>query len=433
MAKINIVMPQMGESITTGTITKWHKKVGDTIKLDEILFEISTDKVESEIPSPFAGRIDAILFPEGTTVDVSKTIAILEDDLSAPAAAASSAPASAPKAEAKTASVQTSATVAVATHDAHSGDRRFYTPLVKKLAEEAGVSLNELNAIKGSGAGGRVNREDFEKYVATRGSKPVMPSAPVAGATTTTVSVSTSVQIVDGYKGKTEIIPMDNMRKAIAKNMVASKQISPHVNSVDEIDMTSLVKFREGFKAEFQKQEGFNLTYTPFILYALIQALREHPRVNASIDGDNIVLKKDINIGCAVAVPGNGLVVPIIHSADNLNMLGLCRMLDLLAKKARAKKLTMDELSGGTFTFTNVGSFGTLLATPVILQPQLGIFAAGVIKKRVMVMDNDTIGIRSMMYGTHTYDHRLIDGELGGLFLNSVKKHLESMDAASLF
>jgi pyruvate dehydrogenase E2 component (dihydrolipoamide acetyltransferase) len=432
MAKINIVMPQMGESITTGTITKWHKKAGDTIKLDEILFEISTDKVESEIPSPFAGRIDAILFPEGATVDVGKAIAILEDDLSAPAA---SAPVAAPvKVENKTqipASASTSAPAV--THEEHSGERRFYTPLVKKLAQEAGVSITELNAIKGSGAGGRVNREDFEKYLSTRGSKPAMPAAPVAAANTTTVSVSTSVQIVDGYKGKTEIIPMDNMRKAIAKNMVASKQISPHVNSVDEIDMTNLVKFREGFKAEFQKQEGFNLTYTPFILYALIQALREYPRVNASLDGDNIILKKDINIGCAVAVPGNGLVVPIIHSADNLNMLGLCRMLDLLAKKARAKKLTMDELSGGTFTFTNVGSFGTLLATPVILQPQLGIFAAGVIKKRVMVMDNDTIGIRSMMYGTHTYDHRLIDGELGGLFLNSVKKHLESMDAASLF
>ncbi len=223
------------------------------------------------------------------------------------------------------------------------------------------------------------------------------------------------------------------MRKMIAKNMRESKQISPHVNSVSEVDLSHLVKFREGFKASFQKQEGFKLTYTPFILYALIQSLRDFPLVNASVDGDNIIKKKDINLGCAVAVPGNGLVVPVIRGADTLNMLGICRKLDDLANRARAKKLNVDELQGGTFTFTNVGSFGTLLATPVILQPQVGIYAAGVIQKRPVVTADDAIGIRHMMYGTHTYDHRLVDGELGGKFLEGVHQHLREMKPETLF
>ena len=223
------------------------------------------------------------------------------------------------------------------------------------------------------------------------------------------------------------------MCKAIAKNMVMSKQTSPHVNSVDEIDMSKLVKFREKFKDEFKKREGFNLTYTHFILYALVQALKENPLVNSSVDGDNIVVKKDINLGCAVAVPGNGLVVPVIKNAGDLNMTGIARQLDILAAKARSKKLTMDDLSGGTYTFTNNGSFGVLFATPVILQPQVGIFATGVIKKRVMVMEDDVMAIRSMMYGTHTYDHRIIDGELGSKFLASVKWHLENMNPEALF
>jgi len=226
---------------------------------------------------------------------------------------------------------------------------------------------------------------------------------------------------------------MDNMRKAIAKNMVASKQISPHVNSIEEVDLTHLVTFREGFKNEFQKQEGFKLTYTPFIMYAIVQALKEHPLVNSSIEGDNIIMKKDINLGMAVAVPGNGLIVPVVKNADALNMTGLCRAVNDLALKARAKKLTMDDLSGGTFTFSNVGSFGTLVATPIILQPQVGIYASGVIQKRVVVLPGDVMAIRSMMYGTHSYDHRLVDGELGGKFLASIHNNLRNMDPKSLF
>jgi pyruvate dehydrogenase E2 component (dihydrolipoamide acetyltransferase) len=441
MAKQEIVMPQMGESITNGTITKWHKQPGDTIQLDEILLEISTDKVESEIPSPFEGRIEEILFPEGETVDVGIKIAVLEDDLSVPfEGGSSSAPAAAPAAKQEVAEQGGGGTaVALAEAPATTQDttegRRFYTPLVKALAKENGVNLSELANIAGTGAGGRVNKEDFMNFLQNRGSAPAaapaasVPAAKAPAGPTRGAGVAQTLATGE----RVEIIPMDNMRKAIAKNMVESKLTSPHVNSLDEIDMTALVKFREGFKHEFKKQEGFSLTYTHFILYALVQALREHPMVNASIDGTDIIVKKDINLGCAVAVPGNGLVVPVIKSADSLNITGIARKVNELATKARNKKLTLDELQGGTFTFTNVGSFGTLMATPVILQPQLGIFASGVIKKRPVVTADDAIAIRSMMYSTHTYDHRLIDGELGGKFLATVKHNLENMDPTSLF
>ncbi len=427
MAKIEVVMPQMGESITTGTITKWHKNVGDIIELDEILLEISTDKVESEIPSPIKGKVVELLYPEGSTIDVGRPIAMIEDDLNA--AVTASAPKAAPAAAAKTESAPEaakSAPVAAPVVEEEEGFR-FYTPLVKAMAKEAGISLSELSSIKGSGAAGRVNKADLEAYIAS-GKK---GSAPAAASKVASAPAAYSGPVTQP-SGRVEIIPMDNMRKAIAKNMVLSKQTSPHVNSIDEIDMTNLVKAREKIKNEFKKREGINLTYTHFTLYAIVQALKEFPLVNASIEGDNIVVKKDINLGCAVAVPGNGLVVPVIKNAGDLNLTGIAKQLDMLAAKARNKKLTMDDLSGGTYTFTNNGSFGTLIATPVILQPQLGIFCTGVIKKRVMVMEDDSIAVRQMMYGTHTYDHRLIDGELGSKFLASVKNHLETMKIEDL-
>ncbi len=419
MAKHELVMPQMGESITTGTITKWNKQAGDEVEIDEIILEISTDKVESEIPSPFSGRVEKLLFEEGETIDVGKVIAIIEDDPNA--ALDSSTPA---KSEVKEEVVETKTeTVTKTTTSASSKPNRFYTPLVRKMAKENGINLADLDHLDGTGAGGRFNKADFEKYLSS-GSKSSSPSRLSAPAP----SIPAFAPGED-----VQIIPMDNMRKMIAKNMVASKQISPHVNSVDEVDMTHLVKFRESFKHEFQKQEGFKLTYTPFIMMAIIQALKEHPYVNASLDGDNIVLKKNINLGCAVAVPGNGLVVPVIKGAEGLNMTGLCRSLQDLATRARAKKLKVDELQGGTFTFSNVGSFGTVLATPIILQPQVGIMAAGVIKKRVMVMPDDAIAVRSMMFLTHSYDHRLIDGELGGKFLASVRNNLHQMRPDEMF
>jgi 2-oxoglutarate dehydrogenase E2 component (dihydrolipoamide succinyltransferase) len=437
MARIEVVMPQMGESITTGTITKWHKQPGEVIELDAILLEISTDKVESEIPSPVEGKIVQLLFPEGATVDVGRPIAIIEDDMNAkvdaaPSAQAAAAPAKATAPAPEAGPAQTIGAPEAMSHDSEEGFR-FYTPLVKAMAKEAGISLSELKNIKGSGAGNRVNKADLEAYIANRGKDVASGAAPVA-ATKSAPAPTAAPQGVPQTRGsdRVEIVAMDNMRKAIAKNMVLSKQTSPHVNSIDEIDMTNLVKSREKIKNEFKKREGINLTYSHFILYAIVQALKEHPLVNSSIEGDNIVIKKDIHLGCAVAVPGNGLVVPVIKNAGDLNLTGIARQLDVLANKAKAKKLTMDDLSGGTYTFTNNGSFGTLIATPVILQPQVGIFCTGVIKKRVMVTEDDAIAIRSMMYGTHTYDHRLIDGELGSKFLASVKHHLETMNPENL-
>lgn len=434
MAKIEVVMPQMGESITTGTITKWHKAPGEVIELDAILLEISTDKVESEIPSPIQGKIVELLYPEGATVDVGLPIAIIEDDMNAEVS--TSAPKAAPAAKAE-APAEASAAPAPAAQPAAQPEEegfRFYTPLVKAMAKDAGIPLSELSQIKGSGAGGRVNKSDLEAYIANRGKGGAAASAPAAKPAAAAPAPSAAPAGVPQTRGtdRVEIVAMDNMRKAIAKNMVASKQTSPHVNSIDEIDMTNLVKARNKIKDEFKKREGINLTFSHFVLYAIVQALKEHPLVNASIEGDNIVIKKDIHLGCAVAVPGNGLVVPVIKNAGDLNLTGIARQLDILANKARNKKLTMDDLSGGTYTFTNNGSFGTLIATPVILQPQVGIFCTGVIKKRVMVMDDDAIAIRHMMYGTHTYDHRLIDGELGSKFLASVKHHLETMNPENL-
>jgi 2-oxoglutarate dehydrogenase E2 component (dihydrolipoamide succinyltransferase) len=429
MARIEVVMPQMGESITTGTITKWHKQPGEAIELDAILLEISTDKVESEIPSPVEGKIVELLYPEGATVDVGRPIAIIEDDMNAAVSAApapkaaAAAPAAAPSAPAAAAPVAAPAAAPVVEEEEGF---RFYTPLVKAMAKEAGVSLSELKNVKGTGAGGRVNKSDLEAYIAGGRSKAAAPQA----ASPSQKAAPAGVPQTRG-SDRVEIVAMDNMRKAIAKNMVLSKQTSPHVNSIDEIDMTNLVKQREKLKNDFKKREGINLTYSHFVLYAIVQALKEHPLINASIEGDNIVIKKDIHLGCAVATP-TGLVVPVIKNAGDLNLTGIARQLDILANKAKSKKLTMDDLSGGTYTFTNNGSFGTLIATPVILQPQVGIFCTGVIKKRVMVTEDDAIAIRHMMYGTHTYDHRLIDGELGSKFLASVKHHLENMIVENL-
>ena len=433
MARHEIVMPQMGESITNGTIAKWAKSVGEEIEIDEILLEISTDKVESEIPAPIGGRVAAILFKEGDTVDVGIKIAEIEDDLSATLEPDK-------KSEEKVTesvvasvgeSLESSVDLNEISISTQTSERRFYTPLVKVIAKTNNISLEELANINGTGAGGRVNKRDLENYITngqTSSAKSLKPSTQLENVQAESSSLKDSVGA-----GRVEVIPMDNMRKVIAKNMVQSKQISPHVNSVAEADLSHLVKFREGFKEEFFKQEGFKLTYTPFIMYAIIQSLKEFSLVNASIDGDNIVVKKDINLGVAVAVPGNGLMVPVVKNADSLNMTGLCRSINDLALKARAKKIDLDELQGGTFTFTNVGSFGTLLATPIILQPQVGIYASGLIQKRVMVQQDDSIAIRNMMYGTHTYDHRLVDGEMGGKFLGSVHRNLEMLEPKLLF
>ena len=429
MARHEIVMPQMGESITTGTITKWTKAVGDEIEIDEILLEISTDKVESEIPSPIGGRVAAILFEEGETIDVGVKIAEIEDDASVSLDGGSADSSSPSNSSALEPVASETVEVSSAQTEKVSGERRFYTPLVKKLADENGVTLEELSKIQGTGAAGRVNKSDFMNYLSSRNSSsPAAAPVSTSSAPAAQKPVAAPVAVSAGD----QVIEMDNMRKAIAKNMVASKQISPHVNSIEEVDLTHLVKFREGTKAKFLQEEGFKLTYTPLIMHAIIQALKEFPMVNSSIDGDKIIVKKQINLGMAVAVPGNGLIVPVVKNADALSLRGLCRAVNDLAIRAREKKLTMDDLTGGTFTFSNVGSFGTLMATPIILQPQVGIYASGAITKRVAVLPGDVMAIRSMMFGTHAYDHRIIDGELGGKFLASIHRNLRDMDPEKL-
>lgn len=425
MARVEVVMPQMGESITTGTITRWTKAPGEEISLDEIILEISTDKVESEIPSPVKGRIEVLHYPEGETIDVGKVIAEIETDLSIPFSAAgvskpsgNTAHAAAPIEASKAPPAQVISEVA-----STSEGRTFYTPLVKAMAQDHGISLSKLEQVQGTGAGGRINKNDLLAYINNGGAGSAAPIN-TQGAPSAKAPLSSNERVT--------VTPMGNMRKVIAKNMVLSKTTAPHVNSISDVDLTNLVKFREGFKKEFKKQEGFNLTYSHFIMYAIIRALKEFPLVNSSIDGDNIVTKKYINLGCAVAVE-SGLVVPNVKDAGSLNLTGVARSLNTLAQKARAGKLGVDDMSDGTFTFTNNGSFGTLIATPIILQPQVGIYCAGVIKKVVSVMKDDSLAIRSIMYGTHTYDHRLIDGAVGGNFLASIHRNLTELDYSSLF
>jgi len=431
MARITVVMPQMGESITNGTITKWHKKIGDAIEVDEILLEISTDKVESEIPSPVSGKVATLLFEEGKTVDVGIKIAEIETDLKASVEISSDAPKTeGPKKEELQGAVESTLASSSNLNNFKKEEektQRFFTPLVKKMAREEGVPLSDLEKVSGSGVNGRVTSRDLEAYLSKRST----PSSNNFNSVETVLTKSASA--LTANKDRVEVIVMDSLRKTIAKNMVESKLTAPHVNSISEVDLTHLVKFREKKKTEFMQKEGFSLTYAPFVIYALAMALKEFPLVNSSIEGDTILVKKDINIGVAVAIPGNGLVVPVIKNADNYGITGIARTLQELATKAREKKLKLEEMSGGTFTYTNVGSFGTLLATPIILRPQVGIYATGRIHKKVMAMEDDSIAVRSMMYGTHTYDHRLVDGELGGKFLEAIHRNLASMKPEELF
>jgi 2-oxoglutarate dehydrogenase E2 component (dihydrolipoamide succinyltransferase) len=367
-------------------------------------------------------------FEEGETIDVGVKIAEIEDDASVSLDGGSADSSSSSSTSAPEPVASETVEASPAQTETVSGERRFYTPLVKKLADENGVTLEELSKIQGTGAAGRVNKSDFMNYLSSKNSSSPAASVSTSSAPAAQKTVAAPVAVSAGD----QVIEMDNMRKAIAKNMVASKQISPHVNSIEEVDLTHLVKFREGTKAKFLQEEGFKLTYTPLIMHAIIQALKEFPMVNSSIDGDKIIVKKQINLGMAVAVPGNGLIVPVVKNADALSLRGLCRAVNDLAIRAREKKLTMDDLTGGTFTFSNVGSFGTLMATPIILQPQVGIYASGAITKRVAVLPGDVMAIRSMMFGTHAYDHRIIDGELGGKFLASIHRNLRDMDPEKL-
>jgi 2-oxoglutarate dehydrogenase E2 component (dihydrolipoamide succinyltransferase) len=427
--KVEMLMPQMGESIAEATISKWRKKPGDTVAKDEVILEISTDKVDSEIPAPAAGTIAELLFNEGDVVPVKTKIAIIDTAGGTATVSATSgnaavkeapAPKVAPVVEAAPQRVEP--VVAAAAESA-----KFYSPLVKSLAEKHGVPLAELDALTGSGQGGRLTKEDLLKYVDSRGAQPAATPAAPAPAAPAAKTPPAAAPSGDWGADGTRVVMMDTMRQAIADHMVRSKQTSPHVYSIQEIDVTNIANWRAKHKAAFEKAEGFSLSFTPFFLEATVKALEAFPYVNCSLDGKKIVLKKHVNLGCAVALGNTGLIVPVIKKAEEKNFVGIARSLNDLAQRARSKKLVPDDVAGGTFTVTNPGVFGTIIGTPIINQPQVAILCLGAIKKRPVVID-DMIAIRQMCYLTLSYDHRIVDGSLGGQFLAFIRDYLENWD-----
>lgn len=439
MAKIDLIMPKMGESIMEATILKWVKNVGDTVELDETILEIATDKVDSEVPSPIEGVLTEILFKENDVVPIGTTIAVLSTEggeaqaspsvkeASTPAASngSVSTPAPQPAVAAVPQPVATAQT-STASIPTTSGDR-FYSPLVKNIAKKEGIAVAELDSLNGSGMGGRVTKKDILSYVENRTSAPTSVAAPKPatsnGVSHTPASVSVS--------GNTEIIEMDRMRKLIADHMVMSKHTSPHVTSFVEVDVTNIVNWRNSVKAGFMKNHGEKITFTPIFIEAVAKALRDFPMVNVSVDGTKIIVKKDLNIGMAAALPSGNLIVPVIHGADQLNLVGLAKKVNDLATRARANKLKPEDIQGGTFTMTNVGTFGNVMGTPIINQPQAAILAVGAIRKKPAVVETeygDLIAVRQMMFLSLSYDHRVVDGFLGGSFLRKVGDYLEAFD-----
>ncbi len=435
MAKVELIMPKMGESIMEATILNWTKSVGDTIDLDETVLEIATDKVDSEIPSPVAGVLSEIMFDVDAVVPIGTVIAIIategESASPTPSPAVAEAPAeAAPAVQAKVAAVS-SATVATPSKVVSTGDsKRFYSPLVKNIAASEGIALAELESVPGSGANGRVTKKDMLAYVANRSGAPAAQSFAASNTVSAPKAAPAAASSVNA-SGNVEIIEMDRMRKLIADHMVMSKHTSPHVTSFVEADVTNLVNWRNSVKGEFIKSHGEKITFTPIFIEAVVKAIKDYPGVNASVDGTSIILKKDINIGMAAALPSGNLIVPVIKNADTLNMVGLTKKVNELAGKARSNKLAPAEVQGGTFTLTNVGTFGNVMGTPIINQPQVAILAVGAIRKKPAVVETeygDVIAIRQMMFLSLSYDHRVVDGMLGGSFLRRVADYLEQFD-----
>jgi len=439
MSQIDILLPKMGESVAEATIIKWLKNEGDAVEADEPIVEIATDKVDSEVPAPEAGILTKRLVNEGDVVKVGQAIAQIgkEGNASAPAPAptAAAAPAS-PTGPANGQVAAAKAPAATArTVERVGPSGKFYSPLVRNIAKSKGVSLAELETIAGTGQGGRVTKKDLLNYLPNRGTA-APAAAPAATATTAPAPKAASPAPAEAPKAPAvvpapgdEIIEMDRMRKLIADHMVMSKHTSPHVTSFVEADVTNLVLWRERVKKEFEKREGEKITFTPIFIMAIVQAIKEMPMINVQVDGYNIIKKKDINIGMAAALPTGNLIVPVIKNADMLNLVGLTKKVNDLANRARAGKLQPDEIQGGTYTVTNVGTFGNVLGTPVINQPQVAIMATGAIRKKPAVIETpqgDMIGVRHMMFLSHSYDHRVVDGALGGRFVRRVADILEA-------
>lgn len=469
MARFELKLPKMGESVAEATITNWLKEVGDKIEADEAVLEIATDKVDSEVPSEVTGILVEQLFGKDDLVQVGQTIAIIETEggsVAAAPAAAETAPVAEPAKEnipAAAAEVQQSmeaakqyvaAPLAAPTREEYHSSDKFYSPLVKNIAKEEGVSLAELDAINGTGSEGRVTKNDILEYVEKRKSGQVAaPSATVAEVPTEKPAVIPETQQTHvaatpaapaastakaepkampvSVNGQDEIVEMDRMRKLISGYMVQSVQTSAHVQSFIEVDVTAIWDWREKNKNAFEKREGEKLTFTPIFMEIVAKALKDFPMMNISVDGDYIIKKKNINLGMAAALPNGNLIVPVIKNADQLNLLGMAKAVNDLGNRAKAGKLKPDDTQGGTYTVTNVGTFGSVFGTPIINQPQVGILALGAIRKVPAVIETpegDFIGIRKKMFLSHSYDHRVVDGALGGSFVKRVAEYMEAFD-----
>ncbi|CAM1371193.1 Dihydrolipoamide acetyltransferase component of pyruvate dehydrogenase complex [Tenacibaculum litopenaei] len=433
MARYELKLPKMGESVAEATITSWLKEVGETIDIDDTVVEVATDKVDSEVPSEVEGTLVEILFEKDAVVQVGDTIAIIETEGGETASTDSTA---APVAEAVAELEETiQEVVASKTEEVQDyNGTRFYSPLVKSIAQTEGISLEELETVAGSGKEGRVTKADILAYIESRGTakvstpapaKPAEKKAPAAPAAAKPVATPVTLG------GQDEVIEMSRMGKLIAKHMVDSVQTSAHVQSFIEIDVTNIVKWRNKVKDAYLKREGEKLTFTPIFMQAVAQTIKKHPLINISVDGDTIIKRGNINLGMAAALPDGNLIVPVIKNADQLNLVGMTKQVNDLATRARANKLKPDEIQGGTYTVTNVGSFGSMMGTPIINQPQVAILALGAIVKKPSVIETpegDFIGIRHKMIVSHSYDHRVVNGALGGMFIKTFKEILEAWD-----
>lgn len=441
MAQYELVLPKMGESVAEATIIKWVKQLGDSIDMDESVLEIATDKVDSEVPSPTAGKLIKQFFKENEVVQVGDVIALIETEANTSIDTDSSDANIKPtKEEAKTKRVAEAESLrSLDDHTKYSDSARFYSPLVKSIAAGERISLSELDQIQGTGIEGRVTKQDVLYFIKQRspGSKEAEPSAvpPTASSKLVIEPVPEAPQIKPAVavstSGGDEIVEMDRMRKLIADHMVMSKHTSPHVTSFVEADVTNVVKWRDRVKTTFEQRQGEKITFTPVFIEAVSKAIRDFPMINVMVNGTQIIKKRDINIGMAAALPSGNLIVPVIKNADQLSLIGLTKSVNDLAKRARQSKLKPDETQGGTFTLTNVGSFGNVMGTPIINQPQVAILAVGAIKKKPAVIETeygDVIAIRHMMFLSLSYDHRVVDGSLGGSFIRKVADYLEAWD-----
>jgi 2-oxoglutarate dehydrogenase E2 component (dihydrolipoamide succinyltransferase) len=441
MAQFELQMPKLGESIEEATVTKWFVKVGDKIDDDDVLLEIATDKVDSEIPSPVSGTIAKINVEQDQTVPVGTIIAVI--DTSEGEAVLDDAPVtekeveeSADPVSTEPDTVETAEKAVLPVPEKKGGSGRFYSPLVLTIAREEGVSMEELDAIPGSGRNGRVQKKDILDFVKTRTAPAAGPAVAQAESKPAAASAAPTAapekpKVSASVSAKDEIIEMDRLRKLIADHMIMSKQTSAHVTNMLEADVTDIVLWRNRVKAEFLQREGEKITYLPVFMEAIIQALKDFPMINSSVDGDKIILKKDINLGIAVALPTGNLIVPVIKRADSLNLLGLTKALNKMADDARNSKLSPDDIQGGTFTISNFGTFRNVMGTPIINQPQVAILAIGTVEKKPTVIETptgDVIGIRHKMFLSLTYDHRIIDGAYGGAFLRKLADYLENFD-----